>query len=210
MTRDEFFKWCGSRGLDDDTTIASSFDVSIHTVSSWRQQSAAYKLPTWMDVAYRENPDVSSMTRDEFFTWCDEREISGNSAIATVFSLSSQTIRNWRQRDGDFVMPPWIRLSCLGFDTLAKDGPPALPRITVGWFTTWQRRNHLKTYYDTARIFGLRRQAVHNWFKRDKLPKWLALACAGHDARVSAEACLDRGFRKDKQFKDNPAGDAAD
>jgi hypothetical protein len=109
-------------------------------------------------------------------------------------------------------MPSWLTLACKGFDTLSNEGPPILPKITIGWFTSWQRRNHFKTYYDTSRIFGLKRQAVHNWFKRGRFPKWLALACAGHDARVSAVIgdSLDREINTNRQFKNHSDVEAAD
>jgi hypothetical protein len=212
MKRDGFFEWCGDNGLADDAMIAAALDVSVHIVSSWRQQSAMYELPTWVDLACSGEDDAPPMTRDEFFAWCEVRGIEGNSAISTVFSPSSQTIRNWRQRQGDFVMPTWLTLACNGFDTLSNDGPPILPKVTIGWFTSWQRRNHFKTYYDTSRIFGLKRQAVHNWFKRGRFPKWLALACAGHDVRVSAVSLdsLDREKKTNRQFKNQSTADAAD
>lgn len=212
MKRDEFFKWCDEKGLVDDASVAGRFDVSIHTAASWRQQSANYELPSWVSLACRGALHDAPMTRDQFFDWCDQRGISGNSAISTVFSLSSQTIRNWRERPAAYEMSPWIRLACRGFDTLSGDGPPVLPKITIGWFTTWQRRNHLKTYHDTSRIFGLRRQAVHNWYKRGRFPKWLALACAGHDARVSSARAdsLDQGFETNRQFNDKSVVETAD
>jgi len=212
MKRDDFFKWCDDRGFSGDISISDALSVSTHIVSSWRQQSSKFELPTWVDLVCHGEVEAPVMTRDEFFTWCEERNICGNSAISTVFSPSSQTIRNWRQRSGDFKMPTWLSLACEGFDTLASDGPPILPKITIGWFTTWQRRNYLKTYYDTSRIFGLKRQAVHNWFKRGRFPKWLALACAGHDARVSSVVGvpLDRENNTNRQFKNHSTVETAD
>lgn len=212
MKRDDFFKWCDCLGLADDISIAAHLSVSTHIVASWRQQSSKFVLPTWIDLISHGEIETPVMTRDEFFAWCEDRDISSNSAISTVFSPSSQTIRNWRQRSSDFVMPTWLSLACKGFDSLANDGPPILPKITIGWFRSWQRRNCLKTYYDTSRIFGLKRQAVHNWFKRGRFPKWLALACAGHDARVSSAlgTPLDHETNTNRQFKNHSTVDAAD
>jgi len=125
------------------------------------------------------------MTRDEFFSWCETRGLRENSTIAAVFNISIQTVRNWRKKEGNAPLPPWLELACEGFDAIsAVGGAPALPPITIGWLTAWQARHSLKTYEDTGRVFSIKRQAVHNWYKRGRFPKWLALACAGYDARA--------------------------
>jgi len=126
------------------------------------------------------------MTRDEFFTWCEARGLRDNTPIAAVFSVSSQTIRNWRRKGGAEELPAWVPLACDGFVALGGDGArlPVLPPVTVGWLSSWQGRHSLRTYEDTARVFSIKRQAVHNWYKRGRFPRWLALACAGHDARI--------------------------
>jgi len=126
------------------------------------------------------------MTRDEFFNWCEARGLRDNTPIAAVFSVSSQTIRNWRKKGEGEELPAWVPLACDGFDALsAGEGrAPALPPITVEWLSAWQVRHALRTYEDTARVFVIKRQAVHNWYKRGRFPRWLPLACAGHDARI--------------------------
>jgi hypothetical protein len=127
------------------------------------------------------------MKRDEFFQWCEARGLRDNTPIATVFSVSSQTIRNWRKKDGADELPAWVPLACDGFEALSAGGrAPSLPPITVEWLSSWQVRHALRTYEDTARVFAIKRQAVHNWYKRGRFPRWLALACAGHDARTRA------------------------
>jgi len=128
------------------------------------------------------------MTRDEFFNWCEARGLRDNTPIAAVFSVSSQTIRNWRRKDDGEELPAWVPLACDGFDALAGEGhPQSLPPVTVEWLSSWQVRHSLRTYEDTARIFVIKRQAVHNWYKRGRFPKWLPLACAGHDARIHSK-----------------------
>jgi hypothetical protein len=126
------------------------------------------------------------MTRDEFFTWCSRRKLSENTPISAVFCVSSQTIRNWRKRGDGEAMPAWVPLACDGYDALTDGdgGLPILPKVTVSWLSDWQKRHSLETYEDTAGVFDLTRQAVHNWFKRGRFPRWLAIACAGHDARI--------------------------
>lgn len=126
------------------------------------------------------------MNKDEFFSWCEARGLADNTPIAAVFSVSSQTIRNWRRKAADEALPAWVPLACDGFDALAGGGRglPILPPITIGWLAGWQARHGLQTYEDTAQVFSIKRQAVHNWYKRGRLPRWLALACAGHDARI--------------------------
>lgn len=130
------------------------------------------------------------MTRDEFFRWCEARGLRDNTPIAAVFSVSSQTIRNWRRKDDGEALPAWVPLACDGFDALTPgDGrQPLLAPVSVEWLSSWQARHSLRTYEDTARIFDIKRQAVHNWYKRGRFPKWLPLACAGYDARIQSGA----------------------
>lgn len=126
------------------------------------------------------------MTKDGFFAWCAKRHLTENTPIAAVFCVSSQTIRNWRKREGGEELPAWVPIACDGYDSLTggAGGLPRLPKVTVSWLGEWQARHGLQTYDDTGAVFDLTRQAVHNWFKRGRFPRWLALACAGHDARI--------------------------
>jgi len=129
------------------------------------------------------------MTRKDFFEWCGSRGLIENTVIAAVFGVSSQMVRNWRKGFDSSPMPDWIPLACDGFDAL-RDGNalPVLPPVTAGWFKSWQTRNGLDGHEATARVFSITRQAVFNWFRRGRFPKWLALSCAGYEARIRRES----------------------
>jgi hypothetical protein len=124
---------------------------------------------------------MTDMNHDEFFEFCKAHGLNTAPEIAAAFNVSSQTIRNWRAGKR---LPGWLSLACTAYakhrDNLI-DIMPTYPRMTVDWFKGWQRRNGLNTYEKTGLIFGLKRQAIHNWFRRKKFPNWIVLGCIGLD-----------------------------
>lgn len=123
------------------------------------------------------------MDKQAFFLWCDRRELRRNPEIALAFRVSSQTIRNWQRKDDSEPMPAWIPLACVALDTVAAGAASEdrLDGMTVARLSEWQGRHKFRTYEDTANVFQIKRQAVHNWYKRQRFPKWLPLACLGFD-----------------------------
>src|SRR3546814_19050618 len=94
------------------------------------------------------------MLKDEFFAWCGHRGLHDNRQIGAAFSLSAQTIGNWRKAEG---LPPWIDLACEGYDIAIRtaSGPfPTFPRMTLGYFGEWQRPTGLNTYEAIGQAFG--------------------------------------------------------
>lgn len=123
------------------------------------------------------------MDRDRFFAWCESRGLTRNQDISEAFRVSSQTIRNWHRKESSDPLPAWVPLACLAVEALAsgKAVPAKGAPMTVARLAAWQSRHGFMTYDDTARVFSVTRQAVHNWYKRQRFPKWLALACLGYD-----------------------------
>jgi DNA-binding transcriptional regulator YiaG len=125
---------------------------------------------------------VLIMNKIEFFLWCEERSLSKNGEIARLFRLSSQTVRNWRKKKDAEILPTWVNWACHGLDTEEqRETASKIAHMTVEKLSAWQRRNEFKTLDDTAGVFDIERQAVHNWYKRGRFPRWLSLACAGYD-----------------------------
>lgn len=120
------------------------------------------------------------MTFDEFNKWCEDESLSGNVSIASALGVSAQTVRNWKQQER---VPHWVRFACIAI----KTGTEPMT-ITVQSIKTWQHRNGLKTYEDTGSIFHLKRQAVHQWFRRGKFPAWLGLATRGYEIEKEANS----------------------
>lgn len=137
------------------------------------------------------------------FKWCKEHGLVTNKHIALAFSVSVQTVRNWRH-GGDAVLKPWVWLACAGYEIRMgrSKGPlPALPKMTFEWFQEWMTRNGLESFSEAGVALGLSRQAVHNWFRRNRFPNWVALACLGFErqtrgpvqAKMVAKTWLRRG-----------------
>lgn len=132
------------------------------------------------------------MDKVEFFKWCDERNLIKSADIAEPFRLSSQTVRNWlkdvAKDDTNTSLYSWVGYACLVLDTEddRNNSVANFPPMTFAGLADWERRHGFKTYEETAGVFGIERQAVHNWHKRANLPKWLALGCAGYDKYVEA------------------------
>lgn len=131
---------------------------------------------------------VRGKKRRHFFEWCERAGLATNSEISRAFSISTQTVRNWR-RNSSRALKAWVWLAVEGYEVCmramdAAGGPlPGLPRVTVGWFSEWMTRNAFRTYEEAGLALGLTRQAVHNWYRRNRFPNWLALACLGVEKR---------------------------
>ncbi len=110
-----------------------------------------------------------------FEKWCEENSYLTNSSIANAFLVSAQTVRNWKRLKR---VPAWVSFAII---TLENEMSPM--SLTISEFKSWQNRNSLSTYESTARVFSLKRQAVHQWFQRGSLPKWLSLACPGYEIK---------------------------
>ncbi len=113
------------------------------------------------------------MLLKDFQDWCAEEGLSTNTLIAYSLQVSSQTVRNWTQSG---KVPTWVK-----YATKAVSSGEDPMKLSVQNIKAWQSRNGLKTYEDTGQVFGLKRQAVHQWFRRGKFPNWLSLACVGYE-----------------------------
>ncbi len=123
-------------------------------------------------------------TRGRFLRWCREAGLRTGDRIATVFSLTTQTLRNWAKRPSA-VLPARIALCVRGYEAWVSGSMgntlPVFPRPTRGWFEAWCAGRGIGTYAAMGRVFGLTRQTVHRWFSAG-LPLWLPLACLGVEA----------------------------
>ena len=126
---------------------------------------------------------------EEFFAWCQRQGFRNDREIANAFGMTPQTVRNWKAkvRPGSSTPPVYLSLACLGFEATrpAGGGVAKPPEWGVEWFEAWRHHHNLQTLERTGGAFGLTRQAVHNWFKRKSLPRWLPLACIGYERRTS-------------------------
>lgn len=130
---------------------------------------------------------------EEFFAWCESQGLKSDRLIATAFAMTPQTVRNWkaRLRSGGGAPPVYLGLACLGYEASRRhhgDLVPPFPSMSLRWFEAWRRHHGLTTLERTGEAFGLTRQAVHNWFKRESLPRWLPLACLGYERRLDSGA----------------------
>ncbi|MTH97579.1 hypothetical protein [Roseibium sp. RKSG952] len=131
---------------------------------------------------------------EDFFAWCadfDFKDSEGNFAnkeIGAAFNLSQQTIRNWQKQDQSSRLPIWVGYVLFLFDLhadLSDSGTWVFPKSeppSVRDIMDWRHRAGLSSYEDVGSVFSITRQAVYNWYSRGRFPKWLGLACAGHDA----------------------------
>lgn len=135
------------------------------------------------------------MNKAEFFLWCEDRSLNKNGEISRLFRLSSQTVRNWRKKEDDETLPIWVNWACAALDTEEqRDLASEIAQMTVENLATWQRSHFFKTLDDTAGVFGIERQAVHNWYKRGRFPRWLSLACAGYDLQNRSKSRKEKSI----------------
>jgi hypothetical protein len=133
------------------------------------------------------------MKKSEFFDWCARHQLETTRDIVAIIPVSGQTVRNWMKKlPDDDDLAPWVEYACHYYDVTAGEtgtlAPSDLPSMTVSELKEWQIGHGFKTYKATGDVFGIKRQAVHNWHKRGKFPRWLALACAGYDLSIQSKA----------------------
>lgn len=114
------------------------------------------------------------MNTKRFFDWCSGKGYVTNLQIADALNISTQTVRNWKRLDDDARLPIWVLYACEAIDTEIK-----VDSMDIDSFKSWQKTHDLLTYESTGGVFGISRQAVHQWFRRGRFPKWISLACAG-------------------------------
>lgn len=130
----------------------------------------------------------------EFFASCAARGLRTDREIACAFRRTQQTITNWRALVAHGARPPrHLGLEVAGYD-LVQAGA-AEPRPGIAAFKAWQNKLGLGTLEAVGGVFGCTRQAVHNWFSRERLPRWLPLACMGHEACASAASAASAAGR---------------
>ena len=134
--------------------------------------------------------------KKDFFVWCAAKGLTKPEEIKDYFRLSGQTIRNWEKdvRSGipeNLELAFWVRLAVAYYDNTAggqgKIAPAAIPDMTFAELKKWQNERGIKTYEATGEVFRIKRQAVHLWHKRQTIPAWVALACAGYDFWVQSK-----------------------
>lgn len=121
-----------------------------------------------------------------FFEWCERQGLSGDRTVAEAFGRTPQTVRNWKRNVSGktgAVPPLHLSLACAGYEATKRADADPIGDVSIGWFQVWRHAHGLGTLEATGEAFGLTRQAVHNWHKRDRLPRWLALACLGYEER---------------------------
>lgn len=131
---------------------------------------------------------------EEFFLWCDRQGLQSDRHIASAFGRTPQTVRNWRKsrpRARTGAPPLHLALSCVGYEAARQETGELVPPINqmaMSFFEAWRRYHGLDTLEATGEAFGLTRQAIHNWCKRKRLPRWLPLACIGYERRAASRA----------------------
>ncbi|MCZ7861251.1 hypothetical protein O9X98_07495 [Agrobacterium salinitolerans] len=139
---------------------------------------------------------IETFDKKDFFAWCASKGLTKPEEIKDYFRLSGQTIRNWEkdvksENSEDHEIAFWVRLAIAYYERSAgKDGkitPATLENMTFSDLKKWQNEHGFKTYESTAAVFNIKRQAVHLWHKRQKIPAWVALACAGYDFWVQSK-----------------------
>lgn len=200
MNTSEFLGRCAALGLYRDRTIARFVPATDEQVASWRaapdqavDDAAALALTMLekegISTSRPHRLDLPPMTKADFLDWCQKRGLSRPQLIARKFLVSEQTIRNWERdaRQSSLALTDhWVVLAVAFYDAQLGTAssfdeldiqPPS--SMTFNGLHRWQNKHRLKTYQDTADIFDIKRQAVHNWHVRGNLPRWLPLACKG-------------------------------
>lgn len=134
----------------------------------------------------------------EFFAWCEKNGLADDRSISNAFSCTHQTVHNWRSGRSRMQngVPRHVQLQTIGF-AAAKSGKHSLPpNAGMAEFDAWRAERGMGSLEATGRAFGLTRQAIHNWVKRERLPRWIHLACLGHDL----EAGKNSGSNPNPQF----------
>ncbi|WP_327210697.1 hypothetical protein [Rhizobium leguminosarum] len=151
------------------------------------------------------------LKKSEFFSWCLRHGLKETSDVVAVIPVSGQTVRNWmNKRKDEEELAPWVYFATRYYDEAvgrdadlrgyresaggdSKDSSLfVLPPMSVPELKDWQYRHGFGTYKATGDVFGIKRQAVHNWFKRDRFPRWLSIACAGYDLSIQSMTKVGR------------------
>ena len=120
----------------------------------------------------------------EFFTWCTANELSDDRAISQALSCTHQTVHNWRtgRSRGARGLPRHVYLQTLGFEARQTETPGGLSvASSIAAFDAWRAERGLESLEKTGIAFGMTRQAIHNWVRRERLPRWIELASLGYD-----------------------------
>jgi len=162
---------------------------------------AACRLTSIAVIHVRPGPAVPdgrfvhgvAMRTAVFFDWCGKRGLTKVKSISENFRLSSQTVRNWRkllEEGKDRELELWVDLACVALDSESarKRAKELYPKMGASDLLSWERKHGFQTYEHTGDVFRIKRQAVHNWHKRQSFPKWLPLACAGYDIVTAGKA----------------------
>jgi len=140
------------------------------------------------DVSYRD-----------FFHICSDAGLHSYREMAAAFMVSSQTLFNWRRKaegpGGGEAMPGWVPYSCFAvhhlggaLDRHSYRVMPEFPEMSIDWFHAWQQRHGLDTYHETGQLFKVSRQAIHNWFSRNRFPPWISRSCIGVDLMAEVKS----------------------
>jgi hypothetical protein len=139
---------------------------------------------------------TDTFDKKDFFAWCAKHGLHKPEEIARYFRLSGQTIRNWdkdikKGTETALRLASWVGLATGLYDASAgKDGkivPSDIDAMTFEELEKWRNLHGFSTYESTANAFSIKRQAVHLWHKRQTIPPWVALACAGYNFRKQAQ-----------------------
>lgn len=166
LNKREFFSWCARHGLTETADIVSVIPVSGQTIRNWLNRlKDEDELKEWVYFATRFYDDQVGPDAD---------------------------LRGYREAylvEHDLPDP---RLSATAEDQEEEGFDFFLPATKVPELKDWQHKYGFKTYKATGDVFGITRQAVHNWFKRDKFPRWLSIACAGYDLSIQSKTKVGR------------------
>lgn len=158
LNKSEFFSWCARHGLKETSDVVSVIPVSGQTVRNWTNKLGDdEELAPWVYFATRYYDETGGRDAD----------LRGYRESY----LLEHGLPDPRDSAGDDDED--------GYDFF-------LPRMTVSELKDWQHRHGFTTYKATGDVFGIKRQAVHNWFKRDRFPRWLSIACAGYDLSIQS------------------------
>lgn len=130
-----------------------------------------------------------------FYERCLANGLTTTISIADAFSVGGQTVRNWLG-DRTAKTPlerPWVWMALVGYEHLRQTHPDESPmqlitriktnaqRMDFERFEDWCQDQNLGPYREVAGAFGLTKQAVNQWFRRNRIPAWIPLAMLGYE-----------------------------
>lgn len=120
-------------------------------------------------------------TYKDFFVFCEKNNLHDDKTIASAFFVTKQTVKNWRKNASiEKDLPNWMLLAVKGYDYIQSSETHFNTSMPLDWFTEWCKQNNLETLERKGSVFGVTRQAVHAWYHRKRLPRWIVLACLGY------------------------------